>query len=233
MLTGRGIGIDPSHLRCTLAARPETPIGPEQVAQRGVAGTPVGKGANFSVPIPEVSMRTLGIHVRSSRPRLFLLMALVPGLGCQSPAEPLTDVSALNLAAGPPVQSIKGRTALTGNLGQKRTFKFKARMKAGAPLVGRFSGNNRNTGNRFSGRLTCLTILNGNEAWFAGVVEHSNFPFQVDLEFGWRAVDGPDQVTFGFFIDGIAFADAQAFCDATPNTPTLFPNESGSIRIRG
>ena len=58
-------------------------------------------------------MRTLGIHVRSSRPRLFLLMALVPGLGCQSPAEPLADVSALNLAMGPPVQSITGSTALT------------------------------------------------------------------------------------------------------------------------
>ncbi len=180
-------------------------------------------------------MPTLGIHVRSSRPRLFLLMALVPGLGCQSPAEPLADVSALNLAVGPPVQSITGSTALTGNLGQKRTFNFNARMKAGGPVVGRFSGNNRNTGNRFSGRLTCLTILNGNEAWFAGVVEKSKFPFQVDKEFGWRAVDGPDQVTFGFFIDGIAFADAQEFCDLTPNTPTrpLLPNESGSIRIRG
>ena len=179
-------------------------------------------------------MRTLGIHVRSSRPRLFLLMALVPELGCQSPAEPVADVSALNLAVGRPVASIVGSTTLPF-MGQKRTFNFNARKTAGDVVVGRFSGNNRNTGNRFSGRLTCLTILNGNEAWFAGVVEHSNFPFQVDLEFGWRAVDGPDQVTFGFFIDGIAFADAQEFCDTTPNTPSrpLSPNESGSIRIRG
>ncbi len=97
--------------------------------------------------------------------------------------------------------------------------------------MGRFSGNNRNTSNVFSGRITCLTIVGGNQAWFAGVIENSNFPGQIDQAFGWRAQDGPDKVTFGFFIGNPA--DAIGFCDSMPtDSPVLRDNESGSIRIR-
>ena len=84
--------------------------------------------------------------------------------------------------------------------------------------------------------MTCLTV-DGNRAWFAGVIERSNTPGLINQEFGWGAVDNgrpgsgtPDQVSFpGVPVNGAA----DAFCNDQPPDPSLQDIERGNIRIRG
>src|SRR5256886_2113394 len=89
-----------------------------------------------------------------------------------------------------------------------RTFVMSAIRQNDGRVSGTFSIFYSATGVRVFGRVSCFTIVGGNAAWIAGVVEGANDTTAFGQEDGWRAVDnGPPE---GGVPDHLSLADPLA-----------------------
>jgi Big-like domain-containing protein/WD40 repeat protein len=126
--------------------------------------------------------------------------------------------------------------------GDLRTFVMSAIRQNDGRVSGSFSIFYPSTGVRVFGRVTCFTIVGGNAAWIAGVVEGANDTTAIGHEDGWRAVDNgppgsavPDQLSLADPLTSDTLGNAQAFCAKTPATSDLGLNNlvSGDIVVNG
>lgn len=109
-----------------------------------------------------------------------------------------------------------------------RTFEMRAILDDHGEVTGTFSGFYPQTGVRWSGRVTCFSIVGGDSAWVGGVIETSSTPGDsgIGQEAVWRAVDNgtssppvPDQLSL--MLPGLAPGAAHDWC---ANTPPVFPD---------
>ena len=103
-----------------------------------------------------------------------------------------------------------------------RTFVMSAIRQNDGRVSGTFSIFYPATGVRVFGRVSCFTIVGGNAAWIAGVVEGANDTTAIGQEDGWRAVDNgleggvPDQLSLAAPLAAAGLGTAQNFCASTP-----------------
>ena len=114
-----------------------------------------------------------------------------------------------------------------------RTFAFVARNRADGTTRGSYQIDNRETGIREQGTVTCLEVLD-NRAWIGGIITHSSDPSRVGMERVFSVVDNgegsddpPDQTSL------LATAPAE-LCRTRPIglVEPLYPIESGDIEVR-
>jgi hypothetical protein len=75
--------------------------------------------------------------------------------------------------------------------GALRTFAFVARNHADGTTDGQYQIDNRSTGIKEAGVVSCLEVV-GNSAWIGGTVTHSSDPLRVGLQRTFRVVDRGD-----------------------------------------
>ncbi len=124
-----------------------------------------------------------------------------------------------------------------------RTFEMRAIRDGADQVTGTFSIFFPQTGVRFSGRVTCFTIVGGDSAWVGGIIDSVNVGSDaVGKEAVWRAVDnGPPSLTvhdqLSLVDPGLGPGAAHDWC---ANTPLVFPEgdaaelialESGNIVV--
>jgi hypothetical protein len=166
-----------------------------------------------------------------ARTSLTLLLLVAPGVAA---------------AAGGPAQSATGGVHWTigadvfGAPVVSRDLTFTAAQAAGGGVDGRFTYQQVFDGDtfRFSGRVTCLGVYDGNRAKLGGVIVESTDPTVPVGTFGWFQVfdlaDGsattPDQSSLVGFGDEAA---NEAFC-ASPALPRFGPwDVVGNVQVRG
>ena len=157
---------------------------------------------------------------------------------CRSGTEPTSTNLAPSLdrdGGGRVVQSATGAGHFTIG-GELRTFAFTAQKHADGSVTGQYQLINRASDARVHGEVTCLSVV-GNRAWIGGVQKNGSEGFPEGLENGFRVVDNgegandpPDQLSLMFVNAPPGFA--QAYCNARPAAPPLFPIEGGNIQVR-
>jgi hypothetical protein len=116
------------------------------------------------------------------------------------------------------------------NVTELRTFAFTAHTRADG-TKGQYQINNRETGGKEHGTVTCLEV-DGNEAWVGAIIERSNVPGAEGFHRVWRVIDNgegsndsPDQISIT-----LPVFDAQT-CHMRPMLP-LNNIEYGNIQVR-
>ena len=125
--------------------------------------------------------------------------------------------------------------------GELRVFTHNARNKSNGTVNGHFNVNRHDTGIHFGGSVICLNV-DGNTAYFAGVIETSNSEitaFDPGSFIVWSTIDNgegsgnlPDQITL---ITGNApwtEADVVTFCENGVTFSAYLDIEQGNIQIR-
>ncbi len=126
--------------------------------------------------------------------------------------------------------------------GELRVFTHNARNKSNGPVNGHFNLNRHDAGIHIGGSVICLNV-DGNTAYFAGVIETSNSEitaFDPGSFVVWSTIDNgegsgndPDQISFVFGNAGFTQADVEAICGAGPNAGFGYSDiEQGNIQIR-
>jgi hypothetical protein len=112
-----------------------------------------------------------------------------------------------------------------------RTFAFTAQTRADGTTKGQYQINNRETGFKEHGRVTCLEV-HGNEAWIGGTIERSNVPGSDGFHRVWRVIDNgegsndpPDQISVTLGVP------AAPICSDASVLP-LNDIEYGNIQVR-
>jgi hypothetical protein len=154
-----------------------------------------------------------------------ILLSVVIFSGCNentSETSPVSSDQGSLLKGGKVVESVTG----SGNFvsgGTLRVFTFNAKRYADGSVDGHYNLIRTQSGIHYSGTITCFTI-NGNEAYFVGVIDNSNVD-EPDLGVGahsWWAVrdngqgkNSPaDQITFTLnSADPIDDAFFDQFCE--------------------
>jgi Tol biopolymer transport system component len=127
-----------------------------------------------------------------------------------------------------------------------RTLDMDATLRSDGSVTGEFRIFYPDSGWFNIGRVTCFSIVDGNKAWVAGVVDSTRNPQGVGAEFGWRIVDHgptqggvPDQLSLAYPLQLGVLGTPQDFC---ANTPLIDPSEgeillhdlvSGDIVVTG
>lgn len=114
--------------------------------------------------------------------------------------------------------------------GALRTFAFTAKNRADGTTQGQYQINNRSTGIKEHGVVTCLEVV-GNAAWIGGVITHSNDANRIGFPRIFSVVDRgegggspPDQASLA----DVAPAES---CHLTLPQP-LHDLEGGNIQVR-
>ncbi len=124
--------------------------------------------------------------------------------------------------------------------GELRVFTHNARNKSNGTVNGHFNVNRHDTGNHLGGSVICLNV-EGNTAYFAGVVETSNSEnpaFDPGSFVVWSTIDNgegnnssTDQISLVF--GGFTEADVIFLCGDGPNQEFGHIDiEQGNIQIR-
>ncbi|MFC2094015.1 hypothetical protein ACFLSH_00160 [Bacteroidota bacterium] len=172
--------------------------------------------------------------------------------GCQENTSDPTSVSNDDGSlskGGKVIDNVTGSGNFVSN-GNLRVFTFNARSFADGSVDGHFNLNRTNSGVHISGSITCFNI-NGNEAYFGGIIENSN---SSNPNFGpgassWFAVmdngqgnnSDPDQISLSLNSNDPFYDQTflEQFC-ADPSTVAPLDNpisygwndvESGNIKI--
>ena len=124
--------------------------------------------------------------------------------------------------------------------GALRAFNMSAIMDSGREVTGYFSIFYPEVGTGASGRVTCFTIVDGTAAWVGGIVEASNDPSRVGVEYMWRVADngqrgGPvaDRLSLAHYDPDRPPGDAAQYCATTPIVDQLFDLVGGDIVVSG
>jgi len=119
--------------------------------------------------------------------------------------------------------------------GSQRTLAMSAARDNRGSVSGRFSIFYPAFGWRVFGRITCFTIVDGNAAWVAGVVESSNDTAANGHEVGWRVIDHgpagagtPDELSLAYELAAEGLGTAERFCAQKPTRGPL----SGALQPR-
>jgi hypothetical protein len=163
-------------------------------------------------------------------------------VGCeQVPLEPTRLSPDAPLEAKGRVESSARGSGHFTYLGEYRTFAFTVGKSADGTTNGQFQLQSRHTESRLRANVECISF-DGNAAWFASRITHSNNPaFPVGLILGIFVVDNgegtnaePDQVSLAFPYNP---QNTQIWCDTPLNTLiSIFGPpidiENGNVQVR-
>jgi hypothetical protein len=167
-------------------------------------------GAADAITGPDISANLIPIETE-----------FLPGIPVLDPFAPTSDVGVIESARG-------GAHYHIGT--DLRTFAFTAKTRADGTTQGQYQVNNRSTGFKEHGTVSCL-VVDGNEAWVGGIITNSNVPGSEGFRRVWRVVDRgegsddpPDQMSPALPV----LADA---CDE--RMPLALQDiEGGNIQVR-
>ncbi len=116
-----------------------------------------------------------------------------------------------------------------------RTFEMRAIRDADGQVTGTFVGFYPETGVRFSGRVTCFTIVGGNATWVGGIIDSSSDAAagSTGQSVGWRAVDNGTPTALVHDQLSLLWPDlgADGAANWCANTPLTFPDSSEALLI--
>ncbi len=161
---------------------------------------------------------------------LFLLAC--EGTSDSSTAPDLT----VQYARGAAAESVTGSGHFHTDPGQWRTFSFAATKAGDGSVQGTYHfriHDEQGTGSRIWGRVTCF-VIEGNEAWVAGIVRKAGNPNNEGTPQGFHVVDNgqggdalPDQVT----VPWSGQMPTEEYCGTRPDFQILRDVEAGNVQI--
>jgi len=169
-----------------------------------------------------------------------LLVLFLFGCQEQSVTDPVSENSnELNLNKGV-LESATGSGHIVVGDNELRVFTHNAKNKANG-TSGRFNLNRHDTGIHFGGSVICLNV-DGNKAYFAGVIETSNSegPNWLSGAFViWSTIDNgegnnspADQITFVQTSLGWTEEDVRFLCESGFDHLDYYDIDHGNIQIR-
>ncbi len=184
----------------------------------GAAIVACAEGAGPTAPLPPQSS--------PSALELPVLGEFLPGIPVLDPfAEPL-DGGGVGDAARGSGQDIVDQE------GNRRTFAFTAKRQADGSSQGQFQVNNRSSGVKEHGAVTCVRV-EGNVAWIDGVVTHTNGR-RLGATVVWKVIDNgegsgspPDMIT-----SAVEPMVPRRECSEDPAARTPQMIEDGNIQVK-
>lgn len=173
------------------------------------------------------------------------VIAVGAGLACETPAGPSGDVAGTavltgGLAASQAVVARATGSAQRDALGQPVLLNFSAVKHGDGSVTGsyHYRALGADPVQWLKVRVTCMTVVDGNKAWVAGITEDAFLPQLIGRVSYFYAFDngegaGADADIVSLVRAGDVDGEDQLFCD---ELPTVLPNRvivRGNVQISG